>query len=192
MSEELILLKERATQMGIAYSPNIGISALKAKIDAKLADDQAGTAGEDVGDSEEGTATATKPAAKPLTEQEIRKKQFAEQLALVRLRITNLNPAKKDLQGEIITVANRYVGTVRKFVPYGEASDAGYHVPRIIYNELKDRKFNSIKVIKAKNGAQEYVEQRLVNEFALEVLPALTQKELDELARKQAAAEGMA
>lgn len=189
MSEELTLLKERATAMGINYSPNIGVEALKAKIDNKLDDKPADNSETD--DSTETPPidhtveklTATQTMAK------FRMQQRAEQLRLVRIRVTNLNPIKKDLRGEIFTVANGVLGTVRKFIPYGEATDNGYHVPFIIYSELKDRKFVSVKVRKAPNG-NEVIEQRLVPEFALEELPALSPKELEQLARQQAAAAG--
>lgn len=200
MSEELTLLKERATAMGISYSPNIGLESLKAKVTEKLNSDGAG-AGESSGGVVDTTNQPAPVVVKPekaakreLTQAEIenaeRAKQHAEQLALVRVRITNLNPVKKDLQGEIFTVANAFIGEVRKYIPYGEATDNGYHIPTILYNELKDRKFVSIKVKKAENG-RDVVEQRLVNEFAIEKLPPLTKEELNQLARQQAAAQGL-
>ncbi|WP_199097225.1 hypothetical protein [Dyella sp. ASV21] len=205
MSEELTLLKERATAMGIAYSPNIGLEALKAKVNAKLnSEDETAGHGEGTGESEAETAAAPpapaakpqkadKPAREPTAAEALQAetmKQHAEQMKLVRIRVTNLNPAKKDLRGEIFTVANAILGTVRKFVPYGEDTDNGYHVPQIIYNELKEKKFVSVKTKKGEHG-QMHVEQRLVPEFALEVLPPLTKEELNQLARQQAAAQGL-
>lgn len=191
MSEELTLLKERATSMGIAYSPNIGIESLKHKIQAKLD----APANEDDYDAEGALeAVYVKAQSKARSAgndlQALREQQTTEQLKLVRLRITNLNPSKKDLQGEIFSVANAIVGTVTKFIPYGEVTDNGYHVPFILYTELEDRKFVSIKIRKAPNG-QDVVEQRLVPEFALEVLPQLTKDELAKLAAQQAAAAGI-
>lgn len=194
MSEELTLLKERATTMGISYSPNIGIEALKAKINDKLkADEPADPVVEE--EPAAPVVAANAPAApRKLTAAEAlakeRQEQYETQMRLVRLRITNLNPVKKDLRGEIFTVANGIIGTVRKFIPYGEVTDNGFHVPFILFNELKDRKFVSVKVRKVPGG-QDHIEQRLVPEFALEELPMLSQKELDQLARQQAAAAGM-
>lgn len=74
-------------------------------------------------------------------EQELRDSQTAEHLALVRCRVYNLNPAKADLPGEIISVANRFIGTVRKFIPFGEATENGYHIPRVLVEDLKSRQF---------------------------------------------------
>lgn len=120
----------------------------------------------------------------------LRQQQHREQMKLVRLRITNLNPSKKDLPGEIFTVANRVLGAVRKFIPYGEATENGYHVPYWIYTQLKDREFLLIKTRKDSRG-RTIVETSMAREFALEVLEPLTQVELARLAASQAAAAGM-
>jgi hypothetical protein len=215
MSEELTLLKERATAMGIAYSPNIGLGTLKAKIEAALNDTPAPPAEEGLTPAPETTVVSSQlntaandalrhdvslavsekrvsgsvlsPAQQKM---QLRKEQTKEQMRLVRIRVTCLNPVKKDLRGEIITVANAILGTVRKFVPFGEATDAGYHVPFIIYNELKSRRFQSVKTRRGPKN-EIVLENRLVPEFALEVLEPLTPKELEQLARQQAAAAGV-
>src|SRR5690606_33228500 len=118
----------------------------------------------------------------------LRQKLVRENMKLVRLRIVNMDPKKKDLPGEIITIANEYLGTVRKYVPFGEVTDNGYHVPYCIYKELKARKFLNIRTYKdRKNNNQVHVEQNWAPEFALEVLPPLTKDELARLATAQAA-----
>lgn len=174
---ELEALKARATMMGISFSPRIGLERLRAKVEAKLN-----------GETEETAAPKTEQQKKA----ELRKKMRDEQMALVRLRIANLNPSKRDLRGEIFTVANKYVGTVRKFIPYGEATDNGYHVPKILYEQLKSRKFLQVNTRNDRNaGNQIVVDQRWVPEFSLEVLPQLTQEELNKLAASQSAAGGV-
>ena len=176
---ELAALKARAKTMGLKVSPKIGLERLKAKIEAKLNP----STEEDVDPGEE---TEVQRKAR------IRKKQIAEQMALVRCRIANLNPSKRDLRGEIFTVANKYVGTVRKFIPYGEATDNGYHIPQILYEQLKARKFLQVNTRNDRSaGNQIVVDQRWVPEFSIEVLPSLTQEELDKLAASQAAAGGV-
>lgn len=175
---ELEALKARAKVMGISFSPKIGIERLRAKIEAKL-----NPVVEEIDPAEE---TETQRKAR------IRKQQREEQMALVRCRIANLNPSKRDLRGEIFTVANKYVGTVRKFIPYGEATDNGYHVPKILYEQLKSRKFLQVNTRNDRSaGNQIVVDQRWVPEFSIEVLPRLTQEELDKLAAAQAAAGGV-
>lgn len=182
--DELTMLKKRADLMGLSYSSRIGVEALKLKIDNKLN-----------GVTEEANEAAltepSKSAPVSLTKAEqdsaIRVKQNAEMMKLVRLRITNLNPNKKELQGEILTVANKFLGIVKKFIPYGEVTDGGYQVPFILYQELKARKFLSIKTKRDAKGNVEVI-QRWVPEFALEVLPQITEEELGKLAAAQAAA----
>lgn len=176
---ELAALKERAKMMGLKLPPKIGLEKLKAKIEAKLNP----TVEEDVDPGEE---TEIQRKAR------IRKKQITEQMVLIRCRIANLNPSKRDLRGEIFTVANKYVGTVRKFIPYGEATDNGYHIPNIIYEQLKTRKFLQVNTRNDRSaGNQIVVDQRWVPEFSIEVLPQLTPEELDKLAASQAAAGGV-
>jgi hypothetical protein len=140
------------------------------------------------------TAAPLPPEAPPrrLTKQEqqnaLRHQLIRESMALVRCRITNLNPSKKDLPGEIFTVANRYIGTVRKYVPYGEVTDNGYHIPKCIYDQLVDRRFQNIRTVKDKRTGTPRVDSSWAKEFAIEVLPQLTEQELKDLALAQAAA----
>lgn len=179
--DRLKMLKDRATQMGISYSPNIGEDALAQKIKDKIE----GTVSKEDNPVKEDAA---------LTERQLknqaRKEMLAENMKLIRLRIVNLNPQKADLPGEIITVSNGIIGTVRKYVPFGEATEDGYHVPNIIYKMMKERKFLSLKKKKNSQTGKEYIEQMMAPEFGLEVLPPLTQEELDELAVRQAAGNG--
>ena len=184
---ELDLLKQKADLMGISYKSNIGVEALKAKINAKLNDEPEPTDPEDTANANAGNTPRKKTKAE--VEQELRDDMQKNQMALVRVRISCLNPLKAQIKGEIVTVANRYIGTVRKFIPFGEATDNGYHIPRILLAELKSRKFNSVTTKKGPNG-QLLPTQRLVPEFAIEELEPLTQAELDKLASAQLAAEG--
>ena len=196
---ELDLLKRRADMMMIGYSNNIGVDALKAKIAAAMEGQkptsdnspqaeaaQAQQAQNGNGDVNALTGTSTKPTKKLSLRQHL----INEKMKLVRVRITNLDPKKKDLPGEIITVANEYLGTVRKFVPFGEVTDNGYHIPQCLYDVLKERTFVNIKVRKGSKG-EEIVEHQNAREFSLEVLPPLSADELAKLAASQSAAGGL-
>ena len=124
-------------------------------------------------------------ANKPLS---FRQQLFNENMKLIRVRIQNLDPKKKDLSGEIISVSNKVLGTVKRFVPYGETTDDGWHIPYIIYKELSTRKFLQITTSKDRQTKQVKVVKRWAKEFAFEVLPPLTEAELKQLAASQAAA----
>lgn len=188
---ELDMLKSRAKLMGITFSNNIGLDALKTKIEEHKQASEAKT-------QTQVTAQTNEQQAESQTENQKKKaKTFSlrshlqkEKMKLVRLRITNLDPKKKDLPGEILTTGNEYLGTVRKFVPFGEATDNGYHVPYCLYEMMRDRKFLSIKTRKGPKG-QTIVEQQMVREFALEILPPLTEAELARLSAAQLSAGGV-
>lgn len=184
---ELDLLKQRATLLGVHFSNNIGLETLKERIRAKQ------EAGEQPApqvnalstDDEAGAAADANPQ---LT---ARQKMVLEQTKMVRVRIQNLDPKKKDVPGEIITVANEILGTVRKYIPYGAVTDDGWHIPYILYAELADRKFQNIRTVKNPRTGRDEVENGWAKEFSLDVLPPLTQDELDRLANAQAAAAGL-
>lgn len=238
---ELDMLKQRARLMGITFSNNIGLEALKAKVSAKLGDEEASEEADEAEEVDE--VDETEDEAEPEAEAEVnaleataeiadqkdtvpaggykpqldhdndgknggslprakkeeklspqmakakaRSKLIKEQMKLVRCRIQNLDPKKANLPGEIFTIANRVLGTVRKFVPYGEVTDDGYHIPYILYKELESRRFLNIRTVKDRNTKQIRVDSSYAKEFAIEVLPPLTQEELDRLATAQAAA----
>jgi hypothetical protein len=184
---ELEVLKEMATMMGINFSNNIGVESLKQRIEEKRASLNAQSNTEDQTDTTQvnplAHADPSVVSEKPLS---LRQYMMQEQTRLVRLRITNMDPKKADLQGEILTVANEYLGTIRKFVPFGEATDNGYHVPYCLYELLKNREFLQIKTFKKPGGRIE-TKTQYVREFALEILPDLTEKELAQLKTTQAA-----
>lgn len=131
-----------------------------------------------------GQATSVKPGKTPTLRQHL----YNEQMKLVRLRIQNLDPKKSDLNGEVIAVSNKYLGTVKVFVPFGEVTDDGWHVPYIIYKELERRRFLSIRTVKDPRTKQPVVKKGWAKEFALDILPPLTEKEIKQLAVAQAAA----
>ena len=131
-----------------------------------------------------GQATQVREGKTPTLRQYI----YNEQMKLVRLRIQNLDPKKSDLNGEILTIANKHLGMVKQFVPYGEVTDDGWHVPYIIYKELERRRFLHIRTVKDKVTKQPVVKKSWAKEFALEILPPLTSRELASLKVAQAAA----
>lgn len=183
--DQLTMLKQRAAVMGISYSNNISLETLKKRIQEKMD-------GIEVlkPDLEKPIQVANplvdqKPAVKTPS---LRQHMHDTQMKLVRLRITNLDPKKKDLQGEVFTVANEFLGTVKKFVPFGEVTDDGFHVPYCIYRVLESRKFLNIRTVRNRKEGTTKVETSWVKEFALDVLPPLTQEELNRLAAAQAAA----
>ena len=175
--DELKTLKDRADLMGITYHPSIGLEKLREKVKATIE-----------GQPEEVEVDPGKEAWKEhrdakLTAQEQRKKLQDEARKLVRIRLTCMNPAKSEYTGEIFTVGNSVVGTYKNFVPFN--NDEGWHVPHIMYEMLRDRTCQIFTTVKLPGGGS-HRQGKLIKEFAIEVLPSLSTKELEELARKQA------
>ena len=187
VEDELSLLKDRAKLMGIKFSNNIRIESLREKIAAKQAgeDEPADEPTNKVNPLAAVGAAQEAPAGKKMT---LREYMVKEQMKLVRVRIQNLDPKKKDLPGEVLCVANEYLGTIKKYIPYGEASDDGYHVPYCIFTELESRRFQNVRTYTDKATGQIRSDSSWVREFSLEVLPPLTKAELAQLANAQAAA----
>lgn len=167
---ELEVLQARATKLGLKYHPKAGVEKLKVLINNAL-----------TGDDEE--EVENKPS---LSEAELlQQKRMAarkESLALVRVQVTAKDPAKKNWDGAIFTVSNKNIGTVRKFVKF----DAPWHVPKVIYDMLKEKEVQLFKSVRDKQGAtvrQGYIAKA----YSVEVLPQLSQDELEAMAADQKA-----
>lgn len=171
--DELQTLKDRADRLGVKYHPSIKLETLREKLAAAMA----------------GEPAAEKPAVEqeaPVeTEGQMRKRLQLQASRLVRIRLTCMNPAKREWDGEIITVGNSVVGTFRKFVPFN--ADEGWHVPEIMLRMLEARECQVFTTVKTAHGVS-VRRGKLIKEFAIEILPPLNQEELDELARRQALA----
>ena len=187
--DELALLKERAKQMGIPFSNNISLETLRKRIADKMEGKDEPEVNPLAGDSEIAAITA---APKKLDAKQnalaLRKLMQREQMKMVRVRITNMDPKKKDLPGEIWTVSNEYLGNVRKMIPYGEQTDDGFHIPYCLFRLLQSKRFLHIRTVKDRVTGLERQEKQWVKEFSLDVLPDLTKEELARLAATQAAA----
>jgi hypothetical protein len=184
---ELESLKERATQMNIQFAPNIGVDKLRARVNDKLN----GTNTEEELDQDKPKQEVKERPAAPKKPQkteaqlkhEMVLRQRKEANRLVRVVVHNMNPNKKDWPGEIMTVSNSVVGTIKKYVPFNVEN--GYHVPQMILNLMKDRQYQKYTK-KRLPGGQTKVESSLAPEFNIQILDPLTPKEMQELATKQA------
>ena len=174
--DELTTLKARADLLGISYHPSIGLEKLREKINAATSDEAAAAPVKAVAPADEETAN----------QRRIRLKKQA--LELVRIRVTCMNPAKAEWEGEIFTVGNSAVGSVTKYIPFN--ADAGWHVPRIIYTQLVERQCQ-VFVTKTDSRGNKSRQGKLIKEFAIEVLPPLTPEELRDLAQRQAMAKSI-
>lgn len=212
VQDELASLKARADLMGLKYHPSISAEKLREKISAALQGDTKTAIAADadlnaasaVSVTPTGTDTpvqvanaivkATENSATGETVYALNETANQKRLRLrrdaneqVRIRVTCMNPNKKDWHGEIFTVGNAAVGTLKKFIPFN--AEEGWHVPRMMLQVMQERQCQIFVNGKAKNGIK-IRESKLIKEFAIEILPSLTDAELKELARRQAMANG--
>jgi hypothetical protein len=172
-------LRENGKLLGVTFSPNEGVPSMVNKLKEareQLLQDPL-------------IADVTLPADKQIDELTARKNLRLDMTRLVRVQIACLNPAKAELPGEIFTVHNDVVGTVKKFVPYNEAGEA-YHIPFFLYKFLTRKKYLQIK--DPPKGSRAAPTTKMVPEFSIRILDPLTPTELKELARAQGAAEAAA
>lgn len=154
-------LTARADKLGISYSNNIGLETLRKRIEAKL----------DEADKEE----EVKHTASPL------QKKRKEALQLVRVNITSMENTKNNLSGEILTVSNNVIGTLKRYIPFGQ----DWHIERIFLDTLREKQFQRFTSVNTTNGSVRRA--MLVPAYAIQELPPLTEKELDELRKSQMA-----
>lgn len=219
-SESMEEIRDIAKQMNIGFSGNSGIDTIKGKIldvledwpdsepeDLKDVDGDFETNEPDLSqdNDHEEIEVAKKPRVKgkktidellmmdPTKEEDpnIRRQIVrAKALKLTRVRITNLDPADASLNGAIITMYNKYIGKVAKYVPFGEEGASGYHIPQILLNHLKSQKYAMRREVKGGRFGVKQYKTTLVPKYSIEVLPPLTQKELADLAAAQSANQG--
>ena len=176
---ELENLKSRAEKLGVKFHPSISAEKLREKIKAAQSEGEGSVGEQPEGKSAAGTKEES-PAAKKL-------RLKREGLKLVRVNITCMNPAKKEWEGEIFTVSNNAVGTVKRYVPFN--TEDGWHVEHILLEQLRERQCQIFVTEKDSRG-NKVRKGKLIREFAIEVLDPLTEEELRELAQRQAMAKG--
>jgi len=153
----IVQLKEQALTLGISHSPNIGPDTLEAKIKGHIAQLE---------------------QIKTPDEQELREAKTKDASKLIRIIATCMNHQKtksSERQGEYVMGGNSQTGSLKRFIPYGHP----VHIEQLLLNVLKEKKYQQ----RFGKGNQQ---SRLVQEFAIDVLPDLTPAEVDDLKKIQA------
>lgn len=173
--DELTTLKARADRLGISYHPSIGLEKLKEKVNTTV------TATEVKVETPEVTVSAEE------SKEQRRKRKRLEANVLVRVRVTCMNPAKKEWEGELFTAGNSVVGSFTKYVPFN--TDEGWHVPQIILNQIQQRMCQIF--VSSKDDRGNTVRRgKQIKEFNVEIMPSLSEEDLRNLAQRQAMANG--
>ena len=180
VKQEREALKARCQLLGIQTQGNQSNETLRALIRAKQ--DEMDAAVRQANPAAFDEAVETSEGRTP----SLREYLKTEALKLVRVRISCMNPQLAKMGSVIITTGNEYTGTVRKVVFFGEKTENGYHIPQIILNVLQRRKFQQIVEERGHQGHM-VPRARWMKEFNIEILPPLTQKELNALKDRQLA-----
>ncbi|AFO70573.1 hypothetical protein [Pseudomonas phage PA26] len=192
---ELEVLQEKATALGISFRSNTGVEKLREKINAVLNDEAVGDEEED--EATEATSSIPKPSAEAgaaalkaaeaprlKTEGELRRDRRLAAHRLIRCRITCHNPNKNDWDAEYFSIGNDEIGTIRRLVPY----EVDWHVPEALLNFIKSKQYQHFYTVTEQTpmGPQKVRRSKSVREFSVEILPQLSEDELESLRKQQA------
>ncbi|WP_174845265.1 hypothetical protein, partial [Staphylococcus aureus] len=192
---ELEVLQEKATALGISFRSNTGVEKLREKINAVLNDEAVGDEEED--EATEATSSIPKPSAeagaaalkaagapRPKTEGELRRDRRMAAHRLIRCRITCHNPNKNDWDAEYFSIGNDEIGTIRRLVPF----EVDWHVPEALLNFIKSKQYQHFYTVTEQTpmGPQKVRRSKSVREFSVELLPQLSEDELESLRKQQA------
>ena len=188
--DELVALKKRADLLGISYRVNITLETLKEKVQEAIGQSKQDEGLNDKPEITKEDPTANLPAnVKPIimTRQKQWDARRKEQMRLVRVQITCMNPTKHSWQGEILTAAGRGFGSIKKFILF----NTPYHVPVAILNYMQERECQIFESKRNAKTGDTTKHARLIKEFSIQELPSLTRKELEQIATRQSAQADM-
>lgn len=169
---EMDLLRARAEKLGIPVPPNIKADTLRKRIDDRLN-----------GTDEKEKETEAEAPAVGNTFTEINQRARA----LVRVSIVCNDPGRRDLKGEYWGVANRYIGQIRRFIPYDARGQQSWHIEHALLRMLQRKMYYRVhQEIDPKTGRVQD-NSILVPLFNIQILPPLTDAERAALAQAQAA-----
>ena len=203
--EEINLLKQRADTMGLKYHHRAGLKKMKEIVEAGMnptpvkveepvvIPDTPVEAVKPVTDTStvpitirikaNGKTVIGSPSRKHETVTQRRGRLRKEANQLIRVRVSCMNKNKSEWEGEIYTVSNSIVGTLKKFIPF--TAENGYYVPKMILQAMQEKKYQQFKTITDRRGnkvRKGFIEK----ELNIEILPNLTPSEMKDLAAQQA------
>lgn len=178
-------LKARAEELGLSYNSNIKTEALAELI----TNAENGITPEISAAAKEAEELAKKLVEKPVevvapvvnqakTVGQVKAEARKEAMKLVRCIVTSMDKDKADLSGEIISCGNSMTGMIKKFIPFGKE----WHIPMVILETLKDKKMLMTRDRRTDKGTvKEHYE---VSQYNVQILPDLTQEELNRLLKE--------
>jgi hypothetical protein len=185
-------LLNRAEMLGLKIHPKTGLEKLRIKVNNAIEGEKNEEELQEKSEPEVPKKAKVVAKKKKANYKMLTHEQFLKERSdsikkninrLVRIRVTCMNPNKSQWEGEIISVGSAKLGTFKKYIPFN--AEEGWHVPQIIVEALKERKYTQFYTVRGPQG-QKIRKGKLVPEFNIEILPPLTPDQIKELARKQA------
>ena len=112
-------------------------------------------------------------------------------MQLVRIVVSPNDTLMSTYPGMIFTVGSSKVNNgrmVKKYVPFN--NDEGWHVPKIIFDQIEAAEMQKFRSVKLPNG-EKSLAPYITKKFNVQVLPALTMKELNDLSIAQQSRGGV-
>jgi hypothetical protein len=104
----------------------------------------------------------------------------------VRVKVVNMDPTRKDHTAELFCFANSVIGSVKQVVPLD--SEEGFHIPQVLIETIREKKYRVTKYRKGgPNGKDDIPYNVELPSFSVEVLPALSAAELENIKQRQLA-----
>lgn len=161
-------LKSRLTLMGISFQNNAHTAKLRELLESAAEASQFEPHKTD------------EPAAKT------NKAVVLDATKLVRVTILSNDPLKKEYQGEMFTVGNAVIGTIRKYIPFGRM----WLVPQILVNVLEEKEMQLFETVNLSNGGTTRV-PRTIKAYNIIRHALPTKEEIEELAKAQGLRGGL-
>ena len=172
--------KKIATNLGIAYSPNIGENTLIDKIKEKCTNDNIEF--DTLLHIDEEIDTEYIEKVKNIHLEDMPDPTDSNDYnRLIRVSISCLDPTKASNQSEIFTVGNLLV-TQTKCVPYNKPT----HITKFMYDDIKGRKYQHLTMSKDKFG-NDSPKPEIVPAYSITVLDPISIKEWQAIANEQLA-----
>lgn len=174
--DEKTQIQQRLDQMGISYKKTHGVDKLKEFLKLALIPDD---------NAKEEFEKENKPKIVP--EYILRQELIKKASKLTRVIVNTLDPNENSLRGQFFTFVNGKIGTIKRFVPFGEyCGEKGTHVEESILNIIRSKKYMKIVKYKDSKGIERY-KKVASPKYAVQETGKITQKELDEIKARQAA-----
>lgn len=164
-NEALKEMKKQADDMGIKYSPNIGVDKLQDKINKAIIK----------------KAKAPTPKKAGATKEERQTRKRKEAFELVRVKVSCYDPTMKGKSGTYIMASNSLIGTVRKFIQFNKP----WLMPRILVNVMEESKYQAWVDGKSQFGITQKL-SAIENRYTVTRLAQLTPQELENISKRQA------